>query len=108
MQINSALFVFLFAKKRYFKNGLMKFKVILVFILTVSISSAYAQKIVRSSLNTFGNVVQNNGLMLSQTAGQSSNHSVFYAENNKIELRQGFQQTHSGIKVSNRNGLQFT
>jgi len=86
----------------------MKFKTILFLALICGYSSTYAQKIVRSSFNAFGNVVENDGLKLSQTAGQSSNHSVFLSTSNGIELRQGFQQVNNNVVRAKGKGLQFT
>ena len=62
---------------------------IIIFILYLETNS-FAQKIIRSSLSSFGNVSSENGTVYRQTIGQPSNTSVF--SNEKTFLRQGFQQ----------------
>jgi hypothetical protein len=86
----------------------MKFKTILLLALICGYSSTYAQKIVRSSFNAFGNVTQNDEIKLSQTAGQASNYSVFYSTDQAIALRQGFQQVNSNIVGAKNKALNFT
>lgn len=61
---------------------------IIVFIATVSFGQIQLQ---RSSLNSFGSVVSQNDLQLSQSVGQPSNVGVLIKENTGI-LHQGFQQ----------------
>jgi len=85
----------------------MIFRITLLLALICGYSSTYAQKIVRSSFNAFGNVVENDGLKLSQTAGQASNHSVFLSTHNGIELRQGFQQVNNNVVPAKSKGLKF-
>lgn len=82
----------------------------LLFLITIFslASTAYAQSIVRSSLNSFGNSVQKNGIRLTQTAGQSGNYSVFNSTDVSIELRQGFQQANNNYLIQDNKGLQFT
>lgn len=59
----------------------------MLFILGYNVK---AQSINRSSINSFGSVVTNGGLKLSQSVGQSS--AVQTKSNNTVQLRQGFQQ----------------
>ena len=86
----------------------MKYKSILVLLLLCYYSNSYAQSIVRSSLNSFGNTVQKNGIQLSQTAGQSSNYSVFNSDDQSSELRQGFQQADRRDVQADSKFLNFT
>lgn len=86
----------------------MKLSATLLLLLICGNSFTYGQKIVRSSLNAFGNVAQIDGVKLSQTAGQASNHSIFHSTNESIELRQGFQQVNSNLLPVRSKGLQFT
>ena len=53
-------------------------------------TTSFAQKIIRASLSSFGNVTHENGIIYRQTIGQPSNTSVF--SNDETHLRQGFQQ----------------
>jgi hypothetical protein len=52
--------------------------------------SSFGQSIVRSSINCLGSSISDNGVILRQTIGQSSNTSVFNYDG--LVLRQGFQQ----------------
>jgi hypothetical protein len=63
---------------------------IFIIFLFGATSTSFAQKIIRSSMSSFGNAVNENGTVYRQTIGQSSNTSVF--SNDKTSLRQGFQQ----------------
>lgn len=59
-----------------------------------------AQKLIRSSINSFGNVTTKGNLKLSQTAGQAS--IVGSANKEDFKLRQGFQQPfNKAISVNN-------
>ncbi|RYM32379.1 T9SS type A sorting domain-containing protein [Brumimicrobium glaciale] len=84
----------------------MGFKLLSLITIFCFASTSYAQSIARSSLNSFGNSVQKNGIRLTQTAGQSSNYSVFNSTELSIELRQGFQQTNNHL-IHDKKGLQF-
>ena len=86
----------------------MKLNATVILLLICGNSFVYGQKIVRSSLNAFGNVAQSDGIKLSQTAGQSSNHSILNSNNGTFELRQGFQQVNSNVVPVRSKGLQFT
>ncbi|HLV41375.1 MAG TPA: T9SS type A sorting domain-containing protein [Brumimicrobium sp.] len=86
----------------------MKLNATIILLLLYSTSFTYGQKIVRSSINSFGSVVQSEGVKLSQTAGQSSNHSVLHSNIENIQLRQGFQQVNNNILPVKSKGLQFT
>lgn len=63
---------------------------VFIIILWCLGTQLFAQKIVRSSLSSFGNVVNDNGTVFRQTIGQPSSTSVF--SNDNTSLRQGFQQ----------------
>ncbi len=63
--------------------------IFIIFFFCIAINS-FAQKIIRSSLSSFGNVSYQNGTVYRQTIGQPSSTSVF--TNDKTNLRQGFQQ----------------
>ena len=63
---------------------------IFIIILWCPGTQLFAQKIVRSSLSSFGNIVNDNGTVFRQTIGQPSSTSVF--SNDNTSLRQGFQQ----------------
>lgn len=79
---------------------------ILVFLLIYS-HCANTQIIVRSSINSLGNVRVNQKISLSQTIGQSANFSVFTQHN--VQLRQGFQQANQGVNSKTKNNqLQFS
>lgn len=71
-------------------------------LLVCSNFKASAQKLVRSSINSFGSVVINDNLKLSQSAGQSS--ATQSINENEINLRQGFQQPITTL-YSNSNSL---
>ena len=76
---------------------------LLLFILLVcSNYETQAQKLIRSSINSFGSVVINENLKLSQSAGQSS--VVQSISINNIKFRQGFQQPFITFN-SNNNSL---
>lgn len=78
----------------------MKVKVLTLLFMALLFNFSYAQQIIRSSINAFGGIVQNNEIKLSHTAGQGSPHSVI--KKNAVELRQGFQQVNTKV-TSNRN-----
>ncbi len=60
--------------------------------LSFSVSLSYSQILIqRSSINSFGSVVQKNNLRLSQSAGQPSNVGLM-ADNENRSIQQGFQQ----------------
>lgn len=70
----------------------MKFILLITtFITSLSFGQIQLQ---RSSLNSFGSVMNKNKLKLSQSAGQSSNIGVIQNGQTGI-LRQGFQQPHA-------------
>lgn len=66
-----------------------KFLIFLSIVIAAQTGS-FAQKIIRSSLSSFGNATSANGTTYRQTIGQPSNISV--VSNNGTDLRQGFQQ----------------
>ncbi|MCE9540825.1 MAG: T9SS type A sorting domain-containing protein [Bacteroidetes bacterium] len=53
-------------------------------------TTVFAQRIIRSSMSSFGNITYENGTTFRQTIGQPSGTSVFLTDGNT--LRQGFQQ----------------
>lgn len=59
-------------------------------------TSVFAQKIIRSSMSSFGSIISENGTTFRQTVGQPSSTSVFSNDGNT--LRQGFQQPLSRSK----------
>jgi hypothetical protein len=63
---------------------------IILFQLIIISQITNCQSIVRSSLSCLGSTFLDNGLLVRQTLGQSSNTLLF--SNGGIELRQGFQQ----------------
>ena len=63
---------------------------ILLFQFMIISQVTAGQTIVRSSFSCLGNSVSNDGIVLRQTIGQSSNTCVFKMEG--LILRQGFQQ----------------
>jgi len=63
---------------------------IIFFQLIIISQISNSQSIVRSSLNCLGSTVSDNGLIIRQTVGQSSNTLLF--NKGGFELRQGFQQ----------------
>jgi hypothetical protein len=65
-------------------------------ILIAAQTNSFAQKIIRSSLSSFGNSTSANGATYRQTIGQPSNITV--VSNNGTNLRQGFQQPASSSK----------
>jgi hypothetical protein len=65
-------------------------------------TNVVAQNITRSSLNSFGGVVRNGNLKLSQSLGQPSNIEVF--KKNNVRLSQGFQQSSTKF-ISNNSKL---
>jgi hypothetical protein len=61
-------------------------------LLCFSVSLSYSQiQIQRSSINSFGSVVQKNNFILSQSAGQSSSVGLLKKDDNQY-IQQGFQQ----------------
>jgi hypothetical protein len=74
------------------------FALIIMFCCTATV--AFGQKLIRSSMNSFGNTVNENGTTFRQTIGQSSSTSVF--SNSGNSLRQGFQQPLSKTTKGNR------
>jgi|GEM_PF-4788867 len=85
----------------------MKLGKAIIIILLLGYSSLHAQEIIRSNFNAFGNVVTNNGIKLSQSVGQASNHTVFNPQSEEVELRQGFQQVNSKKIVVKNQSLEF-
>lgn len=59
-------------------------------ILLCLATGSFSQKIVRSSLSSFGNATSESGVIFRQTVGQSSSTTTVSNDNNS--LRQGFQQ----------------
>jgi hypothetical protein len=51
---------------------------------------SFSQQIVRSTMSCLGSTYADNGMLISQTVGQSSNTMVF--NNGNMKLNQGFQQ----------------
>jgi hypothetical protein len=64
-----------------------------------------AQSLVRQSINTSGQLLVGKELAISQTIGQPSNFSVFNQQ--KVQLRQGFQQTGQNNLNSVKSYLEF-
>lgn len=79
----------------------MRKLLLLFFVFSMSVPHySSAQKLIRTSINSFGGITNNDNLKLSQTAGQSSVVGSVHSENTK--LRQGFQQPITNtILVSN-------
>jgi len=69
---------------------MLRYLRILFFHLILISQVANSQSIVRSSLNCLGSTVSDNGHIVRQTVGQSSNTLLF--NKGGFELRQGFQQ----------------
>lgn len=70
-------------------------KKIIPLLLSLCLSAGlFAQKLVRSSMSSFGNSKTESGTTFRQTVGQPSNTSVVSAENTAV--RQGFQQPLNG------------
>lgn len=67
---------------------------LLIKIVLTGSYSATCQSLARSSLSSLGSAVSEDGFILRQTVGQSSNTLVFI--NNEMTLRQGFQQPFTG------------
>ena len=63
---------------------------IIFFQLIIISQISNSQSIVRSSLSCLGSTISDNGLLVRQTVGQSSNTDLF--NKGGFELRQGFQQ----------------
>lgn len=85
----------------------MKFKISAFFFSTICCCcfQAKAQQIVRSCFAAWGNTMQNNELVLLQTAGQSANTENYLSFS--LDVRQGFQQppkfgksVHESLQVS--------
>ncbi len=76
----------------FFKSysHIMKYLYFTILIFLMGSISIQAQKIVRQSINAFGNSRSTNGLLIRQTSGQESNTTTITGET--IVLRQGFQQ----------------
>ncbi len=69
--------------------------------LCFSVSLSYSQILIqRSSINSFGSVVQKNNLRLSQSAGQPSNIGRMTDEENRF-IQQGFQQPIYTSRIEN-------
>lgn len=82
----------------------MKSQILLCFIILFNLGyNVNAQSIKRSSINSFGSIALNGGLKLSQSVGQSS--AVQIKSNNKIQLRQGFQQAINLSYYNSRSSL---
>lgn len=63
---------------------------IIINIIICSPAGLFGQSIIRSSINCLGSTFMEDGLIIRQTLGQSSNTSVFNYSG--LVLRQGFQQ----------------
>lgn len=81
-------------------------KQLLLIIIVTSTFYTNAQRIVRNSINSAGNVENNSSIKLSQTIGQSANFSVLSHQN--LQLRQGFQQVQNTGYSSNNKQLKFS
>lgn len=77
-----------------------------LFLLLITANAVYGQKLLRSSLSSFGAIKYENGTTYRQTIGQPSSTTVFSNENNV--LRQGFQQPLSHIQSGSRKEKQCT
>lgn len=81
----------------------MKHKALLLLLFTFLCSITYSQKIIRSSINSFGSVMQSKEISLSQSAGQASNTVNLINKDREVTLRQGFQQpTNTHFKKTNK------
>jgi hypothetical protein len=74
--------------------GMRFVKVFLLLLIFCASASVQAQKIIRSSMGSFGNSTTEGGNAFRQTVGQPSSTNVLSEDN--IVLRQGFQQPLSG------------
>lgn len=73
------------------------FIILLISILFLDCYPSFGQSIIRSSISSLGSAVSEDGLILRQTIGQSSNTLIFM--NGEITLRQGFQQALTGENI---------
>lgn len=71
--------------------------IFLINLFLLNCFSSYGQSIIRSSINSLGSAVSEDGFILRQTIGQSSNTLIFM--NGEVTLRQGFQQALSGENI---------
>ncbi|PKR80043.1 hypothetical protein CW751_11790 [Brumimicrobium salinarum] len=85
----------------------MKHKILLFLVLFFVATSSQAQKIIRSSINSLGSVTAQNGIKLSQTVGQGSQHATVNSDDATIILHQGFQQPNSSVKRKSNSKLYF-
>jgi len=78
---------------------------IFLFLLIAISQNAISQKIIRQSISCLGSSNANNGFLLRQTVGQSSNTTTFYHDSSSA--RQGFQQplTDTYIKFFSDNNI---
>lgn len=83
----------------------MKTMIAGLILFALSHSTSFAQTISRSSLNALGGTVENNGIGLSQTFGQSGITSTFVS--NQLKIRQGFQQPTTINSSKQDDGLNF-
>lgn len=75
-------------------------------LLFIAANNVYGQKLLRSSLSSFGAIKHENGTTYRQTIGQPSSTTVVSNENHV--LRQGFQQPLSHIHSGSQKEKQFT
>ena len=73
------------------------YSVLILIVAMLSASEGWSQQLVRSTVSSFGSVVKNGEVYLSQTAGQGSLHTSFSSD--ELALRQGFQQPLSRINL---------
>lgn len=77
---------------------MMKYSVLYLFCFLFFSSNLNGQSLLRSSISCFGSTFSENGIIVRQTVGQSSNTTVI--KFGVLELRQGFQQPLSIGKVN--------
>jgi hypothetical protein len=79
------------------------YSLFLLILEILSASDGYSQQLVRSTVSSFGSVVRNGELYLSQTAGQGSLHTSSYSD--ELVLRQGFQQPTKNLNSQSNSCL---
>jgi hypothetical protein len=79
----------------------------LIFLFFSINCGLFAQKIIRQSINPFGNSFSDSEINISQTAGQSSIVGTGVLDDGKI-IRQGFQQPVVSTKVIYHSNIELT
>jgi len=83
-----------------------------LFLMTLSLlllisGGGYSQKIMRQSINSFGNAGSFSNVAVSQTVGQSSLTGTKILEDGKV-IRQGFQQPLSSTRTIYHSEIELT